>query len=132
MALILTKEEKNALIKQNPKVRYQYFIKRIADSEELFSVGDDDGLDMIVLKDREAILLWSHIEYVESFKEKNKEFNESRIVAMSIYDFKEEYIEFIEQENLLLNIFPIDDYSGFVVTMSEFLRDLEMELSKYR
>jgi len=47
---------------------------------------------------------------------------------ITLETFQEELIEFIEAENLLLNIFSVGTKTGFVVELDEFVRDLVDEL----
>jgi len=124
-------EELEAVIKLEPFKRYKYFIKRVADSQYLFSVGNDNELELIQVEDRLVVSLWSHREYVNYCKEQSSLVSDSLMVKLSIYDFVEDYSDALKEENAILSIFPIDDYTGFTVTIGEFIRDMNKELAKY-
>lgn len=43
MGLIISTEEKNALIQCQSDIRYKYTLKRIADTETMWSIVDNNG-----------------------------------------------------------------------------------------
>ena len=46
--LIISENEFNALIKSQPDVRYQYALKRIVDTETMWSIVDNNGAFLIL------------------------------------------------------------------------------------
>ena len=126
----VTDKEIETVSALEPFKRYQYAVKRIADSELLYSLIDQEGnwassevennkLMSIrpanVFAKHCAIGPWSGFKFRE----------------ITLETFQEEIIDFIRQGNLLLNIFPVNFKTGFVVDIDEFVRDLVDELKKY-
>jgi len=110
--------------------RYNYFIKKIADSTVMYSLKSPEG-DLAVSEIESKYLLpfWSPIEFAEIGKRVGwVDFNVSEI---SIPDFEKTYIPIIEARKYLINVFPVNHKTGFVVDLVEFLRDLKEELLKY-
>ena len=40
-------------------------------------------------------------------------------------------VDFINENNFLMNIFPINNKTVFVVSLDEFIRDLNIELERF-
>ena len=58
--LIISENEFNALIKSQPDVRYQYALKRIADTETMWSIVDNNGVFFIQSYGNERLFpIWS-------------------------------------------------------------------------
>ena len=113
-----------------PVERYKYFIKKVADSKLLYTLVDEKGLYAISVLDNVKLLpFWSSNEYTELCTEKGwEEFN---IKEISLDFFEDEIVDFISENNYLLNIFPVNDKTGFVVDIEEFARDLSTEMKNY-
>jgi hypothetical protein len=126
----ISDKEIEAVSALEPLNRYQYVIKRIVDSDLLYSLIDQKGSWAIselennklfpiwsanVFANNCALNAWSGFEYKE----------------ITLETFQEVLIDFIEEENLLLNVFPVGIKTGFVVGIKEFARDLADELNRY-
>jgi hypothetical protein len=123
-----SKEIEN-ILKLDPLKRYQYFIKKIADFEELWTIVDEDGnYALSDIDDYTLISFWSAEEFVTS--NLNEGWQNCKPVKLTLDDLEDDLFEIIESENYLINIFPIDGKSGFVVNYNEFRRDLDEELDK--
>ena len=53
------------------------------------------------------------------------------IATLNEDDFEDKIIAIIEEENYLINVFPVNNKTGFVVTLQELIRDLNDELEQY-
>ena len=53
------------------------------------------------------------------------------IKELNLDDLEEEIIDFIVDSNCLINVFPINEKTGFVVSLQEFTGDLNNELKNY-
>jgi len=51
-------------------------------------------------------------------------------LKLTLDDLKENVFDIIDSENYLINVFPVNGKSGFVVSLEEFNRDLQEELDK--
>ena len=126
----ITEQEVNMVTALEPFDRYKYLIKRVADSEKLYSLINKEG--NWALSDVENNLLlpiWSAEIFAINCAQGNWAGFEYK--EISIESFEEEIIGFIHEEKLLLNVFPVGSNTGFVVDLNEFVRDLANELRKY-
>ena len=122
--------EINTVIALNPQDRYKYFIKRVADNEIFFTLTTHDGgYALSELDGQKLFPMWSAKDYAELCKINGWE--DYLIKQFDLDDLENEIIDFIADENCLINVFPVSDRTGFVVSLQEFSRDLGDELSNY-
>ena len=116
--------------KLEPFKRYQYFIKKIADFEELWTIVDKNGdIGLSDIDDKTLIPMWPKEAYIESCLEGNWKNHVSFKITLD--DFEEKIISLISENNYLINVFPVGNKTGFVVNLNEFTRDLNEELEQY-
>ncbi|WP_316838330.1 DUF2750 domain-containing protein [Pedobacter nutrimenti] len=110
--------------------RYQYLLKRIADNEMIYTLENEEG-DWASSEIKEYILypIWSAKEF--ALKCAVDEWSGFKIIETSIGVFLETVLPEIDKDGFLLNAFPVGVTTGFVVTTSEFMRDIAEELGNY-
>ncbi|MBP7846029.1 MAG: DUF2750 domain-containing protein [Candidatus Pacebacteria bacterium] len=110
--------------------RYKYFLKRVADNEEFYTLKNKKGdYNISTLENQRFLPLWSSKEFVKLCLINGWE--DSVIVKISLDDFEDELIDYISDNDLLLNIFPVYEKTGFILDLEEFARDLGEELNNY-
>lgn len=110
--------------------RYNYFIRKVADFEVLYSLRNKNGDFAISVRDDFSMLpLWSD----EVFAKLNAtcEWIDYEVVSISLDELQNTIFLFVAKNNLLINVFPINNKTGFVVNLEEFSRDLTLELEQY-
>ena len=124
-------KEVESVSKLIPLERYRYFIKKIADYEELWTIIDENGdyalsdIDDIVL-----ISFWSAKEYIYSNLEQG--WANCKPIKLTLTDLEETIFDLIDSRNYLINVFPVNGKSGFIIDLDEFTRDLSNELKNYQ
>ena len=127
----VSKEEVDALIKCPSDVRYQYSLKRIADTEVMWSVADEEESCIIQTHDNQRLLpIWPFKEYAQVYGvDKTKEYKYIPIILDINVD---SFIDLIAQEKLLINVFPTEkEPLGKIVGLNTFAEDLSVLLSDY-
>lgn len=126
----ITQREIESVSSLNPFDRYKYFIKRVADFEVMYTLVDERGRFAISEVEGNIMLsFWSAQEY--AIINAANEWKNYRVQTITLGDFEKEVIDLISEQNYLLNIFPINDKTGFVVNIGEFAKDLASEMKKY-
>jgi len=110
--------------------RYRYFIKKIADADEVWILMNEKG-DLALSKADKNILLpiWSAQEYIQSCL--NGEWENYKPTWLNLEKFDSELIPIIIEKGHLIDVFPVNNKAGFVVTLDEFINDLNIELKNY-
>jgi hypothetical protein len=114
----------------SPIERYKYFIKKIADYEEVWTILDENGdYALSDIDDKIFISFWSSKEFIYS----NLDGGWEKCIPkkISFDDLENEIFDLIAVEGYLINVFPVNGKSGFVVELNEFARDLSEELKNY-
>lgn len=113
-----------------PFERYKYFIKRVADSELMYTLIDSNREWAIADVEGKGVLsVWSAPEFAE--QNAIEQWSGFSVEEVSIERFEEDVIDKIEENGYLVNVFPVKGKSGFVVELIEFARDLNEEMRKY-
>lgn len=129
--LKISPKEIETLMSCNPDVRYQYTIKRIADTETLWTLGVDNQTFAIQKSGEDYLLpIWSSKEFAIIFGSTfMKEYN---CFPISLDNFEESIIDIICENGYLLNVFPTQtEEIGKVVGINVFSKDLSAALSEY-
>ena len=125
----MNQKEIENILKLEPFKRYEYFIKKAADFEQLWTIIDQDGNYVISGIDEFSLIsFWPAEEFVTLYLE--KEWEDCKPIKLTLDDLKGDVFEIINTENYLINVFPVNGRSGFVVSLEEFDRDLQEELDK--
>ena len=116
------------ILNLKPFDRYQYFIRKIADWEKVYTLVFLNGnYAMSIVDDKKLFPLWSAREFAELSK--TGDWQECEILELDFNEL-EKLFDYIGEYNFLINVFPTDT-TGFVVTLEEFSRDLGTELEQY-
>ena len=112
-----------------PFDRYKYFLKKVADSELLYILEKDSSYAVSSLDNNYLFPIWSAKEFAELCKINGWE--DFSISEITLEDFENEIIDVISNKNYLINVFPVLEKTGYVVSLDEFARDLSDELKNY-
>ena len=129
--LNISPEEIKALTTCPLDVRYQYTIKRIADTETMWTLGIDNQTFAIQKIKEDCLLpIWSSKEFAILFG--STIMKEYSCIPISLDNFEDNIIDIICENGYLLNIFPTQiEEIGKVVGINRFSEDLSEALSEY-
>ncbi len=128
---MIRKEEVDNVSKLSPKDRYKYFIKKVADFEELWLLKNDND-DIALSEDKSHVLVpfWTAPEFLQSCQ--NGIWREYIAAKVTLDELEDEVLIDARKKGHLIDVFPINNKSGFVVSVEEFVRDLNHELENYK
>ena len=110
--------------------RYEHLIKKIADTEELWTIkmdgwfllfGDDGG--------NEYIPIWPHPEYIKDFQ--TEEWRKSFPEKINLEDWLEKWIPGMIKDKKRIAVFPVIDQKYNIISPEEFEKDIRNELEQY-
>lgn len=126
----LTEKEIAALYKLDAYERYKYFIKRVADSELLYTLVDGSGEFVLAdIESKTVFSVWCAAEF--ALLNATGKWFDFTVREVTLEEFQENIVDKIENERCLINVFSLNEKSGFVVDIDELARDLSEELKKY-
>lgn len=126
----LHKKEIENVSKLKPLDRYNYFIRKIADFEELWTIVDKNGdIALSKVDDNILVSIWSAKDFIKSNLDNG--WKKCVPLKLNLDDFEKTIMPLIIKNNYLINVFPANGKSGFVVNINEFIKDLNEELEQY-
>jgi len=115
--------------KLSPKSRYDYFIRKIADFEELWTIIDaNSDFTLAEIENSTVISFWTHEAFIES--NLTPDWADCIPFKMDIDTLQDIVIPLIRQNNYLINVFPVDSRIGYIVALNDFVNDLNEELEQ--
>lgn len=123
----MNKEIENVLKVDNRK-KYEYFIKKTADYEEVWALRDKDGWATLELDEKEYFPVWAKKEYADLCVSEEWEGYHSE--SVDIYEFVEEWIARLKQEGIRITVMW-NNGSGIDADWDNLLHDIQTELENY-
>ena len=116
-----------------PFERYQHTIKKAADFELIYTLAHEDGTLAIAEVEGESLIsFWPAAIYAD-YAEANAvdAWANCYTLAVSLKELLTTHLELFKKNGFLVNVFPKQDKTGFIVSLGEFRVDLEEELENY-
>ncbi len=126
----LNSREIESVINLPASARYQYFIKKIADLEEVWSLKNADGwvLAFDTNKD-EVVPVWSHAEYAKLCIA--DQWKDCSPKSINLEDWMGRWVPGMIKDKRKVLVFPTFLSRGVVVEVERLHVDLSQELSRF-
>lgn len=106
-----------------PYDRYQYFITTLANAGELWTLIDDTGsFTLFEVEHKTVISFWPEEHFIES--NLTPDWIDCIPFKLDRDALEETVIPFIRQNNYQINVFPVDAKTGYIITLNDFVNDL--------
>ena len=126
----LSPEEHDAVTTMDGPLRYQHFIKRIADTQILFGLRTSDGWVSACDDDgAEGMPLWPHPAY--ALECATGEWAGSTPAEIDTYDFADHWLPAMAAQGISALVFPTAAMHGVLVNSAQLETDLKEELARY-
>ncbi|TWI85330.1 uncharacterized protein DUF2750 [Lacibacter cauensis] len=113
----------------SPKDRYGYFIRKVADFQEVWFIQDNDRYLMVGDNDdRMAIPVWPEKDFAELMLK--DDWKNYKITSMEMVHFLE-WLDTIEKKGYKIAAFPYSDLKSVMVTAKEMKAHLLYEMEQY-
>ena len=113
----------------SPEDRYGYFIRKVADTQEVFLIQKDDQFVLLGDKDEyESIPVWPEKEFAEMMLV--NEWKDYSLEVVNVYDFVD-WLDKLEAEGMKIAAFPMANLNAVVVSADEMKNHLNYELQQY-
>ena len=110
--------------------RYNHFVNKVADWEQLWSVKNDEGwLVPVAPEDFEYFPLWPHPEYAQKTTDIN--FPGHKAVEISTKELLEHWLPLFEQDKVKLAVFPNKEWSFWRIEPNDLKEELLNEMAQY-
>jgi hypothetical protein len=124
----MTQKEMNAVLQLSGEKRYQYFIKRVADANKLWSLWNNGWAMGTTSDGQKTIPVWPAAEYAESCRQGNWE--AYRPKSIDLHEFMDEFLPRLVRDGVRVSIFDTPSENSVLINDDELIDDLKYELSK--
>lgn len=116
----------NNIINLSAAGRYDYFIRKVSDFEEVWGLKDKDGWALMGNNEQELFPIWSEKEFAELCKWDNYQ-----PTPIPLNDFIEKLLSKLEKDNVMLAVFPLAKGKGIICKAQDIKSDIEQECEQY-
>lgn len=112
--------------------RYQHFVNKVADWEEVWILIDADGHFLTIntdSKEVEYIPVWPHPEYAKVYAEGLGQSLKPKLIELSV--FMEKWLPGLEEDGLKVGALPNLEVTVWIMEPSDILEDLKDEVAQY-
>lgn len=122
-------EEFAALLGMPAPDRYALFVRRVADSEEIWGLRTNDGWCLMANEDgAELIPVWPHHRFADACADAQKQ---EQSATISLGDWLDKWLPGMTRDGRQVAVFPVPDGKGIVVSPERLKTDLLAECEQY-
>jgi len=111
-------------------IRYEYFIKRIADWGNLYSLQSDAGWALARNKAGSELLpVWPHSKFAELCR--SGDWVDCRVVEIPLREWIDRISGILIARSVKVAVFPVPEGQGVIVEPERLLTDLRRETSNF-
>ncbi|QDE30372.1 MULTISPECIES: DUF2750 domain-containing protein [Shewanella] len=101
------------LINLTPEGRYDYMVEQIKTENVIWTLQDQDGCVMLTTEDEDCIPMWPSEETAALWAV--DEWKECEPLAIPLNEFQERWVSGMEDDDLFIAVFPVQEDLGVVV-----------------
>lgn len=117
------------LFKKPGEKRYDYFIKKVVENEEVYGLADEEGWALLGDdSDADILPLFPAADLAEAFRQAT-DFDEYAVEALDVNELMA-WFDDMEKDNLLVAVFPNPELNGAVVELKQLKADLQKAFDK--
>ena len=130
----VSKQELETVTTLSPEKRYNYFVKRICDWEQVWTLYEDDYIVLNEAKNGKLyILLFPFKDFAEHYATNTRGMKGVSYKSFEINEFLETIIKKLQANNVSnALVFPVANGYGLNVSMTDMVKDIQSELENYK
>jgi hypothetical protein len=126
--MIINKKEVESVIKLSAAKRYDYFIKKVADTTKIWGLYSNGWALSGDIELNKILPLWPDKVYAELCA--NSEWDGYVAESIDVHDFIEKYIESLELDSIKIAIFYTPEDKGAIIPHKNLKEDLKGALQE--
>lgn len=124
----VTRKEIESVSRLAGEKRYEYFIKKAADQNQVWGLWNDGWATGFADGNFRTLPIWPTFEYAAQCRLGNWAGFEPR--SIHLVEFIANFLPNMRSADMKISIFDVPDGSAVVVSEEDLVRDLRLELSK--
>ncbi|MCL1141931.1 DUF2750 domain-containing protein [Shewanella gaetbuli] len=105
------------LLNLTPEGRYDYMIEQVKANKVIWSLQDNDGCVMLTTEDEDCIPMWPSEETAALWAV--DDWKDCEPLAIDLDEFQQRWVSGMEEDDLFIAVFPVQDDLGVVVAPYE-------------
>ena len=131
MTYEMNEKQFESVTKLPAEKRYQHFISKIADWEQIWSLRDSEGfVSLADDNDNACLVFWPHPEYAKVLAD--KEWADCIPTLIDLTKFLEKWLPGMEKDGIKAAVFPTPDSQSIIVDPQRLRSDIERECEQYQ
>jgi len=106
-----------------PEGRYDYLVEQVKEHKEIWTLQDNDGCVMLTTEDEDCIPMWPSEEAAALWAV--DEWQDCQPLSIPLNEWEERWVSGMEDDELLVAVFPVQDDLGVVVQPWELQQRLQ-------
>ena len=107
--------------------RYDYFLKKVSDWEEIWSLHSPEGWVEFSADGEICLPLWPHPDFAQQWAVGDWSDCKPKAIALDVW--LERWTKGLEGDETVLAVFPVNEEEGYILSPQELHDDLMAELS---
>ncbi len=110
--------------------RFQHFVSKIADWEQLWTVKNDEGwLVPVAPEGFEYFPVWPHPEYAQKITDLN--FPGHKAEEISLQEFLSHWLPLLQYDDVKVAVFPNREWTFWCIEADDLMAELVEEMRQY-
>lgn len=105
------------LTEMTPEARYDYLVEQVKEQQTLWSLQDLDGCVMLTTEEEDCIPMWPTEEAAASWAV--DDWADCQTLAIPVDEWLERWVPGMQDDDLFVAVFPVQDDLGVVITPYE-------------
>ncbi|ANG63481.1 hypothetical protein A8C75_14045 [Marinobacterium aestuarii] len=124
MTYKLTEQQRGKVIARDAQERFDHFLQKVADWEEIWSLSDAEGCVMLNTDDGESCLpVWPHPDYALDWATDGWEGCEA--LKIDLQAWFERWSPGLDEDGILVAVFPRADEEGVLLSAGDLTESIE-------
>ncbi|QSX38015.1 DUF2750 domain-containing protein [Shewanella sedimentimangrovi] len=106
-----------------PEGRYDYLVEQVKEHKEIWTLQDNDGCVMLTTEDEDCIPMWPSEEAAAQWAV--DDWQDCQPLSIPLNEWEERWVSGMEDDELMVAVFPVQDDLGVVVQPWELQQRLQ-------
>ena len=130
MPYVMNEKQFESVQSLDSNARFQHFVSKVADWEQLWTVKNDEGwLVPVAPEGFEYFPVWPHPEYAQKITDLN--FPGHKAEEISLQEFLSHWLPLLQDDDVKVAVFPNREWTFWCIEADDLMAELVEEMRQY-
>ena len=130
MPYVMNEKQFESVQSLDSNARFQHFVSKVADWEQLWTVKSDEGwLVPVAPEGFEYFPVWPHPDYAQKITDLN--FPGHKAEEISLQEFLSHWLPFLQDDDVKVAVFPNREWTFWCIEAGDLMTELVEEMQQY-